>query len=87
MGLNHDRYLIELIQYYYGVQHLKLFNKTGNGKVSGYPRYEFSVRSAAGVARVMDHCADLLQGYKYYQVAVFVQKSKVFKDRSREFFQ
>ena len=82
---NHDRYLIEQIQHYYGVQHLKLNNKTG--KVSGNPIYEISVGSAAGVARVIDHCADLLQGNKYYQVAVFVQKSKVFKDRSREFFQ
>lgn len=82
---NHDRYLIEQIQHYYGVQHLKLVKKTG--KVSCFPLYEFSVGSAAGVARVIDHCTDLLQGYKYYQVAVFVQKSKVFKDRSREFFQ
>ena len=82
---NHDRYLIEQIQHYYGVQHLKLNNKTG--KVSGNPIYEISVGSAAGVARVIDHCADLLQGNKYYQVAEIVQKSKVFKDRSREFFQ
>ena len=85
IGQNHDRYLIEQIKYYYGVQHLKLkfFSKTG--KV--YPFYEFSVGSAAGVARVIDHCAGLLQGYKYYQVAVFVHKSEVFKDRAREFFQ
>jgi len=82
---NHDRYLIEQIQHYYGVQHLKLNNKTG--KVSGNQIYEISVGSAAEVARVIDHCADLLQGNKYYQVAEFVRKSKVFKDRSREFFQ
>lgn len=82
---NHDRYLIEHIQHYYEVQHLKISKKTG--KVSGFPLYEFSVGSAAGVARVIDHCKDLLQGHKYYQVAVFVQNSKVFKDRSREFFQ
>ena len=55
--------------------------------MSGNPIYGISVGSAAGVARVIDHCADLLQGNEYYQVAVFVQKSKVFKDRSREFFQ
>lgn len=76
---NRDRYLIERIRQYYGVQHLK--------KVRGNPIYGLSVGSAAGVARVIDHCADLLQGNKYYQVAVFVQESKVFKDRSREFFQ
>jgi len=55
--------------------------------VSGNQIYEISVGSAAEVARVIDHCADLLQGNKYYQVAEFVRKSKVFKDRSREFFQ
>ena len=81
IALNHDRYLIEQIQHYYGVQHLKC-HKTG--KVDGNQIYEISVGSAAGVARVIDHCADMLQGNKYYQVAVFVQKSKVFKDRSRE---
>lgn len=80
-----DRHLIEQIEHYYGVQHLKLFNKTG--KVSGNSIYGFSVGSASGVARVIDHCANLLQGYKYYQVAEFVQRSNVFKDRSREFFQ
>jgi len=85
MGQNHDRYLIEQMKYYYGVQPLKLFSKTG--KVSGDLFYKFSVGSAAGVARVIDHCAGLLQGYKYYQVAVFVHKSEVFKDRAREFFQ
>jgi len=85
IGQTHDRYLIEQIINYYGVQHLKLCHKTG--KVSGNPIYGFSVVSAAGVARVIDHCADLLQGNKYYQVAEYVQKSRVFKDRSREFFQ
>lgn len=83
IGQNRDRYLIEQIQHYYGVQHF--IHKTG--RVSGYPIDGFSVGSAAWVARVIDHCADLLQGNKYYQVAVFVQKSRVFKDRSREFFQ
>lgn len=43
--------------------------------------YWLSVVSAAGVARVIDHCANLLQGKKYNQVAVFVQKSHVLKDR------
>jgi len=77
--------LIEPIKYYYGVQHLKCFSKTG--KVGGCPIYEFNINSAAGVARVIDHCANLLQGYRYYQVAVFVHKNEVFKDRAREFFQ
>jgi hypothetical protein len=82
---NHDYYLIEAIRNYYGLHHLTIFNKTG--KVSGYPLYEFSVGSAAGTGRVIDHCANLLQGYKYYQLAVFVMNSKVFKDRSIEFFE
>ena len=33
MAQNHDRYLVEQIQQYYGVQHLKRNNKTGG--VSG----------------------------------------------------
>jgi len=82
---NHDYYLIEAIRNFYGLQHLTIFNKTG--KVSGYPMYEFSVGSAAGTGRVIDHCKNLLQGYKYYQLAIFVMNSKVFKDQSTDFFE
>jgi hypothetical protein len=82
---NHDYYLIEAIRNYYGLHHLTIFKKTG--KVSGYPLYEFSVGSAAGTGRVIDHCTNLLQGYKYYQLAIFVMDSKVFKDRSIDFFE
>jgi hypothetical protein len=81
---NHDYFLIEGIRNYYGLHHLTIFNKTG--KVSGYPLYEFSVGSVAGTGRVLDHCTNLLQGYKYYQLAEFVMNSKVFKDRVKEFF-
>ena len=77
--------MIEAIRNFYGLQHLTIFNKTG--KVSGYPMYEFSVGSAAGTGRVIDHCKNLLQGYKYYQLAIFVMNSKVFKDQSTDFFE
>jgi hypothetical protein len=85
IGQNHDYYLIEAIRNYYGLHHLTISKKTG--KISGFPFYEFSVGSAAGTGQVIDHCANLLQGYKYHQLAVFVKKSKIFQDRSKEFFQ
>jgi hypothetical protein len=81
---NHDYYLIEAIRNYYSLNHLSIYSK--KGKVSGYPLYEFSVGSALGTGRIIDHCTPLLQGYKYYQLAVFVEKSKVFQDRLKEFF-
>lgn len=82
---NHDYYLIKAIRDYYGLHHLIIANKTG--KVSGFPLYEFSVGSASGTGKVIDHCTNLLQGYKYYQLAVFVIKSKVFNNKSKEFFE
>ena len=81
---NHDYYLIEAIRNYYSLNHLTIYSK--KGKVSGYPLYEFSVGSSLGTGRIIDHCTPLLQGYKYYQLAVFVEKSKVFQDRLKEFF-
>jgi hypothetical protein len=79
---NHDRYLIETIRDYYGVKHLTVSEKTG---VSGFPLYEVSLGSIVGIDRVILHCAPLLQGYKYNQLAEFVVKSKKFKDRAKEF--
>jgi len=80
---NHDYYLIKAIRDYYSLNHLTSSKK---GKFSGYPLYEFSVGSAIGTGRVIDHCTPLLQGYKYYQLAEFVNNSKVFQDRLKEFF-
>ena len=81
---NHDRYLIEAIRDYYGVGHLTISAKSG--KVSGSPLYEVSLASFVALDRVILHCAPLLQGYKYLQLAEFVIKSKKFKDRVKEFF-
>ena len=81
---NHDRYLIEAIRDYYGVSHLNISVKTG--KVSGSPLYEVSLASFIALDRVILHCAPLLQGYKYHQLAEFVINSKKFKDRAKEFF-
>lgn len=81
---NHDYYLIEAIRNYYSLQHLTILSK--KGKISGFPLYEFSVGSAFGTGRVIDHCIPLLQGYKYYQLALFVKNSKAFQDRVTEFF-
>lgn len=84
IGQNHDLYLIEAIRNYYGLDHLIISNK--KGKISNFPFYEFSVGSASGTGKVIDHCTNLLQGYKYYQLAVFIQNSKIFQDRLKEFF-
>jgi len=88
--------------YLCSLHHLSISNKTGKvsgyPKPSGTREstirlspgatlYEFSVASAAGTGRVIDHCTNLLQGYKYYQLAIFVMDSKVFKDRSIDFFE
>lgn len=81
---NFDLYLIEAIRKFYNLNHLKIYNKIG--KISGYPLYEWSVGSAEGTGKVIEHCTTLLQGYKYLQLAVFVQKSKVFQERSKDFF-
>ena len=80
---NYDRYLIEAIRDFYKVNHLTISAKVG--KVSGYPLYEVSIGSAIGINRIISHCAPLLQGYKYHQLAEFVVKSKSFKNRAKEF--
>ncbi len=74
---NHDYYLIEAIRDFYGVSHLTISNKFG--KVSGYPLYEISIASLAGLTRVINHCIPLLQGYKYHQLVEFINKSKSLK--------
>ena len=80
---NYDRYLIEAIRDFYKVNHLTISAKVG--KVSGYPLYAVSIGSAIGINRIISHCAPLLQGYKYHQLAEFVVKSKSFKNRAKEF--
>jgi len=84
IGQNHDYYLIEAIRNYYELNHLKLSNK--KGKLNNFPFYEFSVGSASGTEKILDHCTNLLQGYQYYQLAVFIQNSKVFQNRLKYFF-
>ena len=85
IGQNYDLYLIEAIQSFYGLNHLKISKK--KGKISNIPFYEISIGSASGLEKIINHCSKLLQGYKYYQLAAFIQKSKVFQDRVKEFFE
>lgn len=80
---NHDFYLIEAIRDFYGVSHLTISKKFG--KVSGYPLYEVSIASLAGVTHVISHCVPLLQGYKYHQLIEFISKSKSLKAVTKEF--
>jgi hypothetical protein len=84
IGQNHDFYLIEAIRNYYKLEHLTISKY--KGKKSNFPFYIFSVGSATGTAKVIDHCTNLLQGYKYYQLAVFVKNNRIFQDHLKEFF-
>jgi len=84
IGQNHDDYLIKAILNYYGLSHLTISHKIG--KISGFSFYEFSVGSVIGTGKVIDHCTPLLQGYKYYQLAEFIAKSKAFNNRLNTFF-
>ena len=81
---NHDLYLIQAIRNFYGQNHLSISVKTG--KVSDITLYEVSIANRDGVNRVISHCAPLLQGYKYNQLAEFVLYSKAFQDRVKEFY-
>lgn len=82
IGQNHDFYLIEAIRNYYELNHLKIYEK--KGKISAFPFYEFSVGSATGTEKVIDHCINLLQGYKYYQLAVFIHNNKIFCKKKKK---
>ena len=84
IGQKHDEYLIKAIRDYYGLLHLTIYHKIG--KISGCSFYEFSVGSVIGTGKVIDHCTPLLQGYKYYQLAEFITKSKAFNNRLNTFF-
>lgn len=88
IGQNHDYYLIKAIRDYYSVNHIAISSK--KGKVSSnkvtIPFYEVSIASKEGVRKVIDHCTPLLQGYKYYQLSVFVLNSKAFQDRVSNLF-
>ena len=81
---NHDYYLITAIRNFYSVNHLTISNK--KNKISLKPIYEISVGSKQETLRVIEHCKPLLQGYKYYQLAELVYRSKVFQDKVKEFF-
>ena len=76
---NQDYSLIQAIRDFYGAHHLTISNKVG--KISGYPLYEVSIASLAGVTRVISHCIPLLQGYKYYQLVEFITKSKTLRSK------
>jgi len=80
---NNDKYVIEAIRDYFGTSHLTVSAKVG--KISGIPLYEVSLASQAAVGRVVIHCASRLQGFKYYQLAEFVLKSKHCQCFSKEF--
>lgn len=69
---------------YYLIPNLILSPK--KGKISGFPFYELSVGSSIGTGRFIDLCIPLLQGHKYYQLALFVKNNKAFQDRVIEFF-
>ncbi len=73
---NFDYHLIYAIRYFYGLDHLKIIHKTG--KVFNIPLYEFSVGSIYGVEKIINHCQPLLQGHKYYKLAIFVKNSSYF---------
>lgn len=76
---NSDYYLMEAIRSFYGINHLTIYKKII--KVNGYPLYELSITSLVGVTRVANHCIPLLQGYKYYRVIEFINKSKRLQDQ------
>lgn len=80
---NHDLYLIEAIRDFYGANHLKISHKIS--KVSGFTLFEVSIASLVHVDRVVSHCIPLLQGYKYYQLVQFLNKSKTLKNLHKEF--
>lgn len=80
IGQNYDLYLIESIRKFYGLDHLKISHYLPKTK-NGIPFYSFSVGSAIGTAKVIEHCLPLLQGYKLYQLHQFISKSKIFKDQ------
>ena len=81
---NFDYHLIYAIRNFYDLNHLTIIHKVG--KVSNSPLYEFSVGSISGVERVINHCQPLLQGHKYYQLAIFVNNNNKFTNRSHEFW-
>jgi hypothetical protein len=84
IALNHDSFVLESIREFYNLGHLSIGKRIS--KLNGNPLYVFSIGSAEGTGRVIDHCKSLLQGYKYYQLAGFVINSKVFQNRFKDFF-
>ncbi|MBP1357783.1 MAG: cbb3-type cytochrome c oxidase subunit I [Sulfolobus sp.] len=67
-----DLYLLEAIRFYYGMTHLRIsLRKSTNGVL-----YELSIGTRVGVASVINHSVNYLQGYKYVQLAEFTLKIK-----------
>jgi hypothetical protein len=77
-----DLYLIEAIRAFFDQNHLTISAKT---QKSGKILYELSVGSLAGITAVIKHCQPLLLGYKYVQLAEFVNKVEAL-DNLRELF-
>jgi hypothetical protein len=68
-----DSYLMVAILTYYNQGHLMVQDKPLK---SGKPFYEISIGSISGIEAVIRHCHPTLQGYKFYQMAEFVRKSR-----------
>lgn len=81
---NNDFYLIDAIRHFFEVTNLKIATKTVRSTGNVY--YELSIGSASGTGRVIDHCQPLLQGYKYHQLAEFVNNSNYFASKRDMFY-
>lgn len=77
----HDLALVEGMLAFFG-QESSGCNLTIQTKVlkSGHTLYEISIGSLAGISSVIKHCKPLLQGYKYVQLAQFVDKVAALRD-------
>lgn len=73
----HDLALVEGMRAFFGQEHLTIQTKVLK---SGHTKYEISIGSLAGISSVIKHCKPLLQGYKYVQLAQFVDKVAALRD-------
>lgn len=83
IGQNFDLILIEGIRDFFKINHLKI--NTSINKISKTKFYRIDIQNLIGVNRVIDHCKDRIQGYKYLQICDFISKSKALKPRIKEF--
>lgn len=81
---NNDFNIVQAIRNFYSINHLPIVTKQAKFQFFSY--YHINICSNIGTNRVINHCTPLLQGYKYYQLAIFVMNSKVFQHRVKEFF-